>query len=291
MHAERLSAAVDQLIGDPQAQPGPAEASDVGLFATAHYLMRVVEHLGPVSPALEQRVDHISRQQAAGQKADRLPRLRLAWAVGGLAALLVLITLLTPTGQTALASFMAVFHLGRTEVSITPGNPALTQLPSARATEAAAGAASPAVYQDLTLEEAQVQMHLAIPQPAYLPVGYRLRAVRSCTYPDLPAWIPQPFSLDIVYESSQGPQVRLRLYPIALGDKASISGLNLEASPIQDVRDVDVNGQPGVLLRLGAEGAEAAWQEVVWEQGELILALSATSLTEDELLRMARSIR
>ena len=76
-----------------------------------------------------------------------------------------------------------------------------------------------------------------------------------------------------------------------LGDKASISRLNLEATPIQDVRDVDVNGQPGVLLRLGAQGGETVWQELVWEQGDLILALSAASLTEDELMRIARSVR
>jgi len=31
------------------------------------------------------------------------------------------------------------------------------------------------------------------------------------------------------------------------------------------------------------------WQEVVWEQGDLILALSTTSLTEEELMRAARS--
>ena len=284
MHAERLSAAVDQMIGDPQAQPGQVEPSDAALLATACHLVGVVDRLGPAGPALEQRVGRITRQQAAAGRPARRPRLRLAWAAGGLAALLVLITLLTPTGQTALASFMAVFHLGRTEVSITPAQMALTQLPPA-------GAASTAVYQDLTLEEAQAQVHFAIPQPAYLPEGYRLRGVRSCTYPDLPAWMPQPFSLDVFYESEQGLQVRLRLYPIALGDEASISGLNLEASPIQDVRDVDLNGKPGVLLRLGAEGAEAVWQEVVWEHGDLILALSATNLTEDELLRMARSIR
>jgi len=76
-----------------------------------------------------------------------------------------------------------------------------------------------------------------------------------------------------------------------LGDRASISRLNLEATPIQDVRDVDVNGKPGVLLRLGDQGAETIWQELVWEQGDLILALSAASLTEEELMGIARSVR
>jgi hypothetical protein len=66
--------------------------------------------------------------------------------------------------------------------------------------------------------------------------------------------------------------------------------MDLEAAPIQDVRNVDVNGQPGVLLRLGSGRTEAGWQEVVWEQDDLILALSALRLSEAELLRMARSV-
>ncbi len=89
------------------------------------------------------------------------------------------------------------------------------------------------------------------------------------------------FRIDLIYDDGQGRQATLRLYPITLGDRASISRLNLEATPIQDVRDVDVNGKPGVLLRLGAQGAETVWQEVVWEQGDLILSLSAAGLTEE----------
>jgi len=211
-----------------------------------------------------------------------LPRLRPAWAMTTLAALLLAIALLTPLGHTALASFMAVFSLGRTEVHITPADLTST---------ATAVAGSTAVVGDLTLEQAQAQVSFAIPQPADLPPGYRLLGVHSYTYPDLPAWIPQPFCLELVYDDDQGHQVALRLYPIVLGDRASISRLNLEATPIQDVRDVDVNGKPGVLLRLGDQGAETIWQELVWEQGDLILALSAASLTEEELMGMAQSVR
>jgi len=202
--------------------------------------------------------------------------------MGALAVLVLAVGLLTPLGRTALASFMAVFSLGRTEVHVTPADLTST---------ATAVAGSTAVVGDLTLEQAQAQVSFAIPQPADLPPGYRLTGAHSYTYPDLPAWIPQPFCIELVYGDGQGHQAALRLYPIALGDRASISGLNLEATPIQDVRDVDVNGKPGVLLRLGDQGAKTVWQEVVWEQGDLILALSAASLSEDELMRMARSVR
>jgi hypothetical protein len=51
------------------------------------------------------------------------------------------------------------------------------------------------------------------------------------------------------------------------------------------VQDLEINGQPGVLLRVGD-----AWQEIVWEQGDLILALSAPDLPEEELLAVARSV-
>jgi hypothetical protein len=280
MRAEQLSAAIDQLLRDPQAQPDQVEPDEAGLLSTARLVASLVERLGPADPALEQRTARSREQPGATRPAGRRPRLRVAWY--GLVALLLLVTLLTPVGQTALASFMAVFRLGRTEVSITPADLTLT---------ATAVAESTAVRQELTLEQAQAQVHFAIPEPGYLPSGYRLRGAISYTYPDLPAWVPQPFAIELIYENGQGQQISLRLYPILLGDKASISRLNLEAAPIQDVRDVDVSGKPGVLLRLGAEGAEAAWQEVVWEQGDLILAMSTASLTEEELLDMARSVR
>ena len=294
--AERVSEAVDRVLSGLDVQPDQVEAEDAGLLDTAHYLVALVGGLGPVDPAVEQRMIRArqgeigparrppGRQTHAAHEANgtRLPRLRPAWVLGGLAALLLAVVLLTPFGRTALASFMAVFSLGRTEVHITPSDLTST---------AAAVAESTAVVANLTLEQAQAQVSFAIPQPADLPPGYRLSAVHSYTYPDLPAWIPQPFCIELVYDDGQGHQAALRLYPIALGDRASISRLNLEATPIQDVRDVDVNGQPGVLLRLGAQGGATVWQELVWEQGDLILALSAASLTEDELMRIAGSVR
>jgi hypothetical protein len=66
--------------------------------------------------------------------------------------------------------------------------------------------------------------------------------------------------------------------------------LDLEAEPIQAVQNVEINGQPGVLLQLGVNEAQVTLQEVVWEEGDLILALSAGQLTETDLLRIARSI-
>jgi hypothetical protein len=99
--------------------------------------------------------------------------------------------------------------------------------------------------------------------------------------------------MELVYEDNQGRRFSLRMYPITLGTdtQARVSGMNLEATSIQDVQDVDVNGQPGVLLQLGSDGDRAGLRELVWEQDDLVLALSTSDLTEAELLRIARSVR
>jgi len=280
--AEWISAAIDRMIADPDAQPDQFDPEDSGLLDTARQLAQMPSMLGPVDPTLEQLVRR--QVQLGAVSAGRRPRLRLGWAIGGLAAVLLAVLLLTPLGQTAVASFMAVFNLGRTQVSITP----VTAPSALTATVEARGQT---IRQSLTLEEAQGQVSFAIPQPAYLPPDYSLRQVSGVSYPDLPAWVPQPFFVELAYEDHQGHRCMLRVYPIALGDRATISRLNLEASPIHDVQDVDINGQPGVLLRLGDEQAGTGWQEVVWEQTDRILALSAGGLTEDELLHIARSVR
>jgi hypothetical protein len=191
---------------------------------------------------------------------------------------------LTPLGQTAVAGFLAVFNLGRTQVHIAP-----VSTPSAQPATAVAGAT--AVRESLSLEEAQGLVSYAIPQPAYLPPGYRFVGVHGYTYPDLPAWVPQPFFLELLYEHKGGEELILRMYAISLGDEGSISQMNLQATSIQEVKDVDVNGSAGALLQLGNDRAGAVWQELVWEQDELIVALSSAHLAEEELLQVARSIR
>lgn len=280
--AEEISAAIDRLIGDPAAEPRQVAPDDAGLLATAEQLARLPSLLGPVDADFEQRV--MARVRAGARPARRLPRFRPSWAVAGLAAILLLAALLTPQGQTAMASFMAVFNLGRTEVSITP----VYELTTPRAT---ATAQTAAIQQDLTLEQAQALLPFALPEPAYLPPGYRMQGVRSYTFPDLPPWLPQPLFAELVYRDDQGQRLTLRVYPIMLSEEANISGLNLKATSIRDAQPVDVNGQPGVLLKLDTGGAGDGWQEAVWEGGDLILALSATDLAESELLAIARSVR
>ena len=278
MRAEQVSAAVDRLIRDSEAEPGSVDPEDAGLVLTAQRLAQLPSLLGPVDPALERTVMH--RVQGQGAKARReRPGFRLVWAAGGVAAALLLVLLITPAGQTAVASFLGVFQLGRTEVQVTQvGTPTAT--------------AQTAVHREiLTLEDAQARLPFNIPQPAYLPGGYGLQEVGGYTYPDLPAWLPQPFFVELVYGAESGAVCTLRVYPITVGEEASVSTLNLEASSFEVVKDVEVEGQPAVLLRVGEGGRRSAWQEVVWEHGDLILSLSASDLTEAQLLQMAASVK
>lgn len=282
VQAERISVAVDRLLRDPEVAPPALDEDEAGALAAAQRLARLPALLGPVPSALEQQV--MRQVRTTSPRPQSVPRLRLGWAVIGLVSVLLVVMFLTPLGQTAVAGFMAVFNLGRTQVHIAP-----VYTPSAQPATAVAGAT--AVRESLTLEEAQGQVSYAIPQPAYLPPGYRLVGVNGYTYPDLPAWVPQPFFLELLYEHGEGDELILRLYAISLGDEGSISEMNLQATSIQEAKDVDVNGSAGALLQLGNDRAGAVWQELVWEQAELIVALSSAHLTEEELLQVARSIR
>jgi hypothetical protein len=278
--AADLSAAIDKMIQSPDVEPVAFGETDADLANTAHRLAQLPALLGPVDPALERQVMGAVHAGLRPRVSKR--RYPLAWAVAGMAVVLLLATWLTPLGQTSLASFLSVFNLGRTEVRITPADLPVAPTVAAQST---------AVQRPLTQEEVQARFGFKMPELTYVPEGYRLLSVSSYSYPDLPAWIQQPFYIEVVYGHDSGDECSLRVYPITLGDKASISGLDLKAAPIHSVQDVDVGNQPGVLLSLGTEEIQNVWQEVVWEHDDLILALSATDLPSEELLRIARSIR
>jgi hypothetical protein len=255
--AARLAAALDELMADPASRPGGLQAEEEALLPTALRLARLPALLGPASPTL----------LPAPGRGSRVVSGRWRWAAAGLSVMLLVALLLTPVGQTAVASFLGIFHLGRTQVQISQtGTPAPAEHTATRET--------------WTLAEAQARLPFALPQPAYLPEGHRLQAVYSYTYSDLPEWVPQPVFVDLDYGD-----LTLRVYPIMLGEEANISRLNLATTSVKKVQDLDINGQPGVLLQVGN-----AWQEVVWEQGDLVLALSAPDLPEAELLAVARSV-
>ena len=282
LRAEQVSAAVDRLLRDPGSDVGLPHPEAAEALAAARQMARLPALLGPVDPAFEERV--MRRVRDAGPSPRHIPWLRLGWAVGGLALVLLAVLLLTPLGDTAVAGLMAVFDLGRTDLRVAPEEVS----PAVPETAVQGGRA---VRQSLTLAEAQDAVAFAIPQPGTLPPGFRLSAVYGYEYPDLPAWVPQPYFVELIYRDSGGGELLLRVYSIALGEGASVSSLNLRAPPIEDAQDVEVNGQPGVLLRQELEPSGIALLELVWEQDDLILALSSHDLDELDLLDIARSIQ
>ena len=281
IQAEQVSAAVDQLLRDPGAVPDSPDPGVAEALAAARQMARLPVLQGPADPAFEQWV--MRRVRRADISPRRTPWSRVGWAAVGLAVVLLVLMLLTPMGQTAVAGLMAVFDLGRTNVQIAP-----EYTPATLPTAAVEGGR--AVQQRLTLDEAQDLVSFTIPQPGYLPSGFRLEGVNSYRYPDLPAWVPQPFFVELLYYNSEREELLLRVYSIGLGDGANIASLNLSAPLIEHAKDVDVNGRPGVLLQQDRAASGALWQELVWEQDDLILALSSVHLEEQELLNVARSI-
>ncbi len=281
VQAEQVTAAVDQLVRDPDAVLELPDSGAAEALAAARQMARLPALLGPADPAFEQRV--MGSLRRAERSPRRAPWLRVGWAVAALVVVLLVVMLLTPAGQSAVAGLMAVFDLGRTSVQIapeyTPATVSATAIDGGRA-----------VRQTLTLQEAQDLVSFSIPQPEYLPPGFRLEGVNSYRYPDLPSWVPQPFFVELLYYNDGGEELLLRVYSIGLGDGASIASLNLRAPPIEHAKDVEVNGRPGALLWEDQDRSGAVWQELVWEQDDLILALSSVHLDEVDLLKIARSI-
>lgn len=281
VRAAELSAAIDGLLNNSSVELEDTSKMETGLVDMARQLSRLPAMLGPVSHDLEQRV--LGMVENTVDRPQPKQFYKGVMAVAAVAATLFLVMAFSPMGHTAMASFMAVFNLGRTEVRITPANDMIE--PSSTAEIHAT-----AVQEALSLSEAQGAFGFVIPQPVDLPEGFDLQGTYSYSYPDLPAWVPQPFFLELVYQEPGGKEMTLRVYPIMLGDRASISGMDLQAKPIQSVEDVEIDGQPGVLLTLGSQQVPGAWHEIVWEQGDLILALSATELGPDTLLKVAGSV-
>ena len=63
VRAARISAVVDELISDPKAQLAEYSEADTGVLETARQLARLPSLLGPVNPALEQRVLRAARAE------------------------------------------------------------------------------------------------------------------------------------------------------------------------------------------------------------------------------------
>ena len=281
--AERLSAEVDRLLR------GERTAGVEGdLWPTVERLAAINRLFEPPDAALRQRVwTRILRAKSVSRRWRWRAWPRALAAVALTLVLAVAVIGASPVGRRAFAEVMGVFRLGRVEVRVTP-----------RATM------QPTVEHQVTRQEslpdlaaAEALVGYELLTPMALPEGYVLRAVRAVYYDDLPAWIPQPFYVELDYgppaEDAHPYYLRLREYRISFGGPGEgISALRFASGEVSMAQEVDLDGQRAVVLHLpGAAFPPAeALLEVVWEQDSVVVELMSRELSAEELIAVARSV-
>ncbi len=269
--AQDLNRRVDRLLA------GTAQrvARDP-LLETAQRLSQLDALLPPVPGALERRVADLVYAGAA-PPATFWRRVRPVFA-GALMATVILMALwtVTPGGQSAWAQVLSSLSLGQIRVEVTP-----TSAP-ADAQE------TPSVREALPdLLAVELAMGRAPAWPRSLPDGYALRTIYAVTYPDLPAWISQPFFFELCYGTPADDSVFcIKEYRLLFREYGGISKLRFAGEAT--IEQVDVSGVEGALLTMPGDVVRYM---VVWERDGLLLELSSDRLAQEALLDMAQMVR
>jgi hypothetical protein len=130
-------------------------------------------------------------------------------------------------------------------------------------------------------------------QPRALPEAYTLQEVAALSYPDLPAWISQPLSVEFCYGPASAPcALRLRQYRLLFRDFGGISGVKVASEAVRDVEQVEVQGVTAMRFTLTSERDSAqVIQTIVWERDGSLLELESETLGIEDLLEIAQSTR
>jgi hypothetical protein len=279
-----LSAEIDRLLAkdrDAGATGRQPPETIAGELAVAHRLQQMVARLPPVPAELERRVDILVRSQPAClQRPAWRPAL---WSAMATAVVLLAVWMILPglsglRGPSALAQMRDVL-LGQTRVGTTP------TLESGEAR---------AVREPLRdLVAAEVLTGRAPALPKVLPAAFGLQEVVAVSYPDLPSWISQPFYVEQCYGTEEAPCIlRLRQYRLLFKDFGGISRFQVASGAVRDVEEVDLRGATGTLLTLSPQrGRAPVTYTVVWERDGLLLELETDSLSREQLLQVAGSVR
>jgi hypothetical protein len=271
--ARELSDQIDDLMNGARPDRGagsPTPAADE--LAVARHLREISAHMSPVPVQLERRVRAIVG-------APPVPRGR-SWsaaATGALvaAAVFVLLWITVPGGQMVGADMVRAL-LGQTRVELTPTLD--SELPSREVREPLSG-----------LLAAEITMGRAPSLPRALPEGHSLQEVAAVSYPDLPSWISQPLFVELCYGlPGQPPALKLRQYRLLFRQFGGISGVQVAGDAVAGFEQVEVAGAPGTLLTTTRNGTV---RTVLWERDGLLLELESETLSRDELLRIAQSVR
>jgi hypothetical protein len=125
--------------------------------------------------------------------------------------------------------------------------------------------------------------------PKVLPEGYELIEIAAVSYPDLPAWISQPFFIELDYGPvGDSPGLCLREYRLLFREYGGISAFQPSSEAVASFEVVDVSGVSGTLLTFA--GGDATYT-VIWERDGLLLELETDKLEKAELLEIAQTVR
>ena len=120
-----------------------------------------------------------------------------------------------------------------------------------------------------------------------------LQEVAAVSYPDLPSWVSQPFYVELCY-GTEGTlsDLRLRQYRLLFKEFGGLGNVQVASSAVVDLEQVDVGGTPGMLLTLDPDReATGTMYTLLWERDGLLHELESDSLSRQELLAIARSVR
>ena len=300
--ARKLSAQIDRLLAssgrdpdegscvdDPQSGSGALSVGssdgDDDLSATmveelqvARRLGEMVARLPPAPMDLDRRVRAIVRSRPVYVYRSWRPAVLSALAT---AVVFVVVWFVVPNGVVPQRSWAQVMHilLGQTRVELTP------------TLEAGQTHAVREPLRDLVAAEMLIGRAPSVPKT--LPEEYELQEVAAVSYPDLPPWVSQPFYVELCYGTEGAPSdIRLRQYRLLFKEFGGLGNVQVASGAVDDLERVDVGGATGMLLTLDPSGQSSGFTyTLLWERDGLLHELESDSLSRQELLDIARSVR
>ncbi|MBN1934365.1 MAG: hypothetical protein JW934_06855 [Anaerolineae bacterium] len=246
--------------------------------SVAQRLAQINRLMPAVPAALRHRIDEIvlfgPQPHPVALYPTVISRLRPAlWGALVTALTLVLLWTITPAGRGAWARVLISLKLRQTTIEITP---------------AAGAEPTRAVREPLRdLLAVELTMGRAPSLPKSLPESYALREMAAVSFPDLPAWISQPFYVELCYGTDQAPKaICLREYRLLFREEGGI--LSYRQLGDSTIEPVGVAGVDGVLV---TTYGDVPSHSIVWERDGLLLELHSEILDKETLLEIAQTVR
>ena len=292
--ARQLSEALDQLVSqtgsvgaDPAGRPATAVPLESGMSQAIARLSALPVLLPAPDAAFEQRV--WQRVRAADQAGGQRRRLALGLSTPAgmrlrflvsFAVLALALLVLLPGPRAAVGNWMARIRLGRVDLVLAP-----------EPTHRSVLVASSQDFASVADAERAAGFHVLA--PAYLPAGYDLTTVQSVSYDQLPVWM-RPLYVESTYRPERtGPEqvyVQLRQFNARQAGGVQVGEIEYQSQDIRSTRALTLtHGAPAVLLEF--RHSEPPLRELIWEHDGMTLELWSATLSEDELVRVAESVR